>query len=442
MKASILVVDDEVKMGVLVAGTLEDEGYEVTRTERGDHAVSLLNKSHFDVVVTDLKMSPVGGLVVLQEAKKANAETIVILMTAHASVETAVSAMKAGAADYLAKPFSLDELVMLVRRQLETRRLADEVAVLKTDLERYVAKDIMGKSQGLQDVLNMVNRVAPTDASVLISGESGTGKELVARAIHAASPRQGGPFVAINCAALPEALLESELFGHEKGSFTGAVARKRGRFELAHEGTIFLDEVGEIAPGIQAKLLRVLEDHAFTRVGGVSVLTVDVRVVAATNRDLAALMKLGTFREDLYFRLNVFPIHIPPLRERIDDIIELAEHFLRTQGSTAKLSADARTALLGYSWPGNVRELRNVLERAVILTDGDIITEQHLQLLAREKESGKAPIQADGGMIEVEKQMITKALEQAGGNKAEAARILKITRRMLYSRMKKHGLPV
>jgi two-component system NtrC family response regulator len=441
MKARILVVDDEVKMGVLLAGTLEDEGYDVMRTERGDQAVSLLKKHQFDLVITDLKMSPVGGLTVLQEAKKAQPECIVILMTAHASVETAVSAMKAGAADYLAKPFSLDEMVMLVKRQLESRRLADQVQVLKTDLARYVAKDMVGQSHSLRDVLDMVSRVAPTDASVLITGESGTGKELVARAIHAASQRSEGPFVAINCAAIPETLLESELFGHEKGAFTGAVARKRGRFELAHGGTIFLDEVGEIAPGIQAKLLRALEEHSFTRVGGVTVQSVDVRMLAATNRDLVARMHEGTFREDLFFRLNVFPIHIPPLRERGEDILLLASHFLAGQGSSAVLSPDARQALLDYDWPGNVRELRNVLERAVILSNGNTITAADLHLLSRPK-SGKAFVQTSNGMVEVEKQMIQDALDRAGGNKAEAARLLKITRRMLYSRMKKHGLPV
>jgi len=440
MSGHILVVDDEVKMGVLVAGTLEDEGYEVTRTDKGERAISLLKKKHFDVVISDLKMSPVGGLTVLQEAKKVSADTIVILMTAHASVDTAVSAMKAGAADYLAKPFSLDELVMLVRRQLESRRLQNQVHVLQRDLERYVPSDIIGQSPSLQNVLTMVNKVAHTDASVLVTGESGTGKELVARAIHAASPRSKGPFVAINCAALPETLLESELFGHEKGSFTGASQRKRGRFELADGGTIFLDEVGEIAIGIQAKLLRALEEHSFTRVGGTVVLSVDVRVVAATNRDLLAAMKDGLFREDLFFRLNVFPIHVPPLRLRGDDIVSLAEHFLASLGAGVKLSKSAAQALLQYEWPGNVRELRNVLERAVILAEGDTISASDLHLLSSTSQLQEEPISSSEGIAEVEKQMILKALEEAGGNKAEAARLLKITRRMLYSRMKKHGL--
>jgi two-component system NtrC family response regulator len=440
MSSHILVVDDEVKMGVLVAGTLEDEGFEVTRTDKGESAISLLKKKHFDVIITDLKMSPVGGLTVLQEAKKANADTIVILMTAHASVDTAVSAMKAGAADYLAKPFSLDEMVMLVKRQLESRRLQNQVQALQSELERYVPRDIIGASPSLQNVLTMVSKVAHTDASVLITGESGTGKELVARAIHAASARSKGAFVAINCAALPETLLESELFGHEKGSFTGANQRKRGRFELADGGTIFLDEVGEIATGIQAKLLRALEEHSFNRVGGTTVLSVDTRVVAATNRDLLAAMKDGRFREDLFFRLNVFPIHVPPLRDRGNDIVTLAGHFLKSLGAQAQLSADAEQALLRYEWPGNVRELRNVLERAVILADGDTIAAGDLHLLSMTGESRKEPIPSNEGIAEVEKQMILKALEDAGDNKAEAARLLKITRRMLYSRMKKHGM--
>ena len=441
MIARILVVDDEVKMGVLLASTLEDEGYEVTRTERGDHAVSLLRKSQFDLVITDLKMSPVGGLSVLQEARRANPECVVLLMTAHDSVETAVSAMKAGAADYLAKPFSLDEMVMLVRRQLEARRLADQVQVLKTDLARFVATDIVGKSGSFQEVLDNVSRAAQTDASVLITGESGTGKELVARAIHAASPRRDGPFVAIDCAALPETLLELELFGHEKGAVAGAEEPRRGRLELAHGGTIFLDEVGEIAQSLQAKLLRVLEEQAFTRVGGTLVHFVDVREVAATKRDLIARVHERTFRKDLFSHLNTFPIHVPPLRERGDDCIELAEHFLRGLGSNASLSPDARRALQSYDWPGNVRELRNVLECVVMRGTGDAITAADLNLPPR-GQTPKPALQVSDGMVGVEKHLIVTALDQAGGNKTEAARILKISRRMLYSRMKKHGLPV
>ena len=436
----ILVVDDEVKMGILVASTLEDEGYDVTRTDAGEKAVSLLSKQNFDVVVTDLKMPSVGGLAVLQEARKKNPEVIVILMTAHASVETAVEAMKAGAADYLTKPFSLDELTLLVKRQLESRRLVARVEALEDDLARYVAREMIGESAAIRDVVRMIGKVARTDASVLITGESGTGKELVARAVHAAGRRNQGPFVAINCAALPEALLESELFGHEKGAFTGAVQRKRGRFEVADGGSIFLDEVGDIAPAIQAKLLRALEEHSFPRVGGTVPISIDVRMIAATNRDLLADMKEGRFREDLFFRLNVFPIHVPPLRERGDDILLLADHILARLQPRIHLTEAARLALRRYGWPGNVRELRNVLERAVILADDARIDVEHLHLLPWEGDEAEEPITTGEGIAAVEKQMILKAIEDAGGNKTEAARLLRITRRMLYSRMKKHGI--
>ena len=436
----ILVGDDEVTMGILVASTLEDEGYDVTRTDAGEKAVSLLSKQNFDVVVTDLKMPSVGGLAVLQEARKKNPEVIVILMTAHASVETAVEAMKAGAADYLTKPFSLDELTLLVKRQLESRRLVARVEALEDDLARYVAREMIGESAAIRDVVRMIGKVARTDASVLITGESGTGKELVARAVHAAGRRNQGPFVAINCAALPEALLESELFGHEKGAFTGAVQRKRGRFEVADGGSIFLDEVGDIAPAIQAKLLRALEEHSFPRVGGTVPISIDVRMIAATNRDLLADMKEGRFREDLFFRLNVFPIHVPPLRERGDDILLLADHILARLQPRIHLTEAARLALRRYGWPGNVRELRNVLERAVILADDARIDVEHLHLLPWEGDEAEEPITTGEGIAAVEKQMILKAIEDAGGNKTEAARLLRITRRMLYSRMKKHGI--
>jgi two-component system NtrC family response regulator len=435
------VVDDEVKMGVLTAGALEDAGHQVTRTDKGERALSLLAKQKFDIVITDLKMSPINGLTVLKEAKERNPDTEVILMTAYATAETAVQAMKAGAADYLIKPFSLDELVMLVERQLVKKRLSDQVEVLSNDLARFVPGEIIGTSAAIRDVLSMIGRVAKTDAGVLITGESGTGKELVARAIHARSPRGAGPFVAINCAALPDTLLESELFGHERGAFTGAVQRKRGRFELAEAGTLFLDEVGEIPLAIQVKLLRALEERSFIRVGGTTPIAVNARLVAATNRDLLAGMHNGKFREDLFFRLNVFPIHVPPLRERRTDIPLLAEHFLTRHASQLSLSPRAQAALSDYEWPGNVRELRNVLERAVILTDGGTIEPEHLHLLpGRETRVRSHGEQA--GMAGVEKQMILDALKLAGGNKTEAARELRITRRMLYSRMKKHGLEI
>jgi len=440
--AKILVVDDEVKMGVLVAGALEDASHEVVRTDKGERALSLISKQHFDLVITDLKMSPVSGLAILKETREKSPETDVILMTAYATAETAVQAMKAGAADYLIKPFSLDELTILVERLVNQRKLTDRVEVLSSDLKRYASGEILGQSAPIAEVLKMIERVARTEAAVLITGESGSGKELVARAIHATSPRREGPFVAINCAALPETLLESELFGHEKGAFTGAAQRKRGHFELAGSGTLFLDEVGEIPTSIQVKLLRVLEEHAFVRVGGTASISVDVRLVAATNRDLLSEMRAGRFREDLFFRLNVFPIHVPPLRERGEDILLLAEHFLSRNAPHLKLGERARRALLNYRWPGNVRELRNVLERAAILTDGPTIEERHLHLLPGQEIPEEDADAGNAGIADVERQMILRALKETGGNKTEAAKALKITRRMLYSRMRKHGIEI
>jgi DNA-binding NtrC family response regulator len=449
--AQILVVDDEKKMGILIEGTLKDAGYSVKTVISGEEAVKLLKKNTYDVVITDLKMEPVDGQVVLKKAKELNESTEVIMMTAYATAKSAVEAMKAGATDYIIKPFALEELKLLVDKIVEKQKLLALNLQLQEDLGKAILDEFVGKSDKIKGVFELVEKVAKTDANVLLLGESGTGKELVARAIHQKSKRKNKPLITVNCAALTETLLESELFGHEKGAFTGAYARKLGRFELADLGTIFLDEIGEISPTIQAKLLRVLEEKKFNRVGGVETIQVDTRVIAATNKNLEQNVKTGRFREDLYFRLNVFPIWIPPLRERREDIPLLVEYFLKKfQYQEKKLPADIMDQLINYHWPGNVRELKNILERAMILSDGKNIEAYHVgikpdllgaEALPTERQEMKSPSETSGlSLEEMEKDMIIEALKRTKGNKTEAAKALHITRRMLYSRMKKYNL--
>jgi DNA-binding NtrC family response regulator len=439
----ILVVDDEPKMTSLVCGTLEDEGHDVTTTVSPAEALSLIDRHSFDIVITDLAMPEISGMEVLEKAL-AHAGTDVILMTAYGTVESAVSAMKMGAADYLLKPFALDELSILVRKLLEKQKTEALAGHYRQELRGDAATEFIGSSPAAEHVRSMLRKVAGTEASVLLTGKSGTGKELAARLIHDLSPRRERPFIAINCAAITETLLESELFGHEKGAFTGAVARKRGRFELADKGTLLLDEIGEMPPGMQSKLLRVLEEQRVIRVGGIDPVEVDVRVVAATNRDLKRAIAGGEFREDLFFRLNVFPIQLPELSERGDDVVELAEYLLRRQNFAHNELADSVKGLLrAYEWPGNVRELRNVLERAVILSEGEPLSPAEFSLpvdnapLDNQADPGR---QAGDGLEEAERRLILEALEQAGGNKTEAAKQLKISRRRLYSRMRVHGI--
>jgi two-component system response regulator AtoC len=449
--AQILVVDDEKKMGILIEGTLKDAGYLPKTVTSGEEAIKLLKKNTYEVVITDLKMEPVDGMEVLKEAKKLNPTTEVIMMTAYATAQSAVEAMKAGATDYIIKPFALDELKLLVDKIVEKQKLVALNLQLQEDLGKAVLDEFVGKSDKMKGVFDLIEKVAKTDANVLLLGESGTGKELVARAIHSKSKRKEKPLITVNCAALTETLLESELFGHEKGAFTGAHARKLGRFELADSGTIFLDEIGEISSTIQAKLLRVLEEKKFNRVGGVETIQVDTRLIAATNRNLEENVKAGKFREDLYFRLNVFPIWIPPLRERREDIPLLVDYFLtkyRYQGK--KLPSDLLNQLTGYDWPGNVRELKNILERAMILSDGKDIETQHVGIKPGgplvqavpgvTPDSSEASEKSPFNLEEMEKNMIVEVLKNTRGNKTEAAKALHITRRMLYSRMKKYDL--
>jgi len=440
--AHILVVDDEPKMTSLVCGQLEDAGHQVATTTSPAEALELIKKHSFDVVITDLSMPEISGMDVL-DAALAKGGCDVVMMTAYGTAETAVEAMKKGAADYILKPFSLDELEMTVAGLVKKRKNQDLAEHFQV-AEAGGFGDFIGSSAAAEQAKALLTKVAATDTTVLLTGRSGTGKELAARLIHDRSNRSERPFIAINCAALPENLLESELFGHEKGSFTGATAQKRGRFELADGGTLFLDEIGETSPGMQSKLLRVLEERQFFRVGGVDPVAVDVRVLAATNRNLKEEISSGQFREDLFYRLNVFPVRMPDLAERRPDIVPLAQHFLvQLNYRHAEMSDDVRQLLESYDWPGNIRELKNVMERATILAGNEPITVEDFSLEVDDEplvDSGAAGMSAAEGLEMAEKAMIMDALERAGGNKTEAAKLLKISRRRLYSRMKVHGI--
>src|SRR5712664_1753308 len=435
--ARVLVVDDEPKLGRLVSEALALDGHAVTRAGGGRAALAELQKDLFDIVVTDLRMADVDGLGVLQAARGRTPPAEVILMTAHASAESAVAAMKAGAADYLVKPFAIDEL------RLRVQRLSDQRAVeRKADrLVERLTPGLVAESAAMKEVLAAVRRVAATDASVLLLGETGTGKNQLARLIHYSSKRAAAPLVEVHCAALPEALLESELFGHEKGAFTGAHERRIGHLAAADTGTLFLDEIGEVTPATQVKLLRFLQEREFVPVGSTQTRKVDVRVVAATNRDLDDAVKAGTFREDFYYRLNVFAIHLPPLRDRREDILPLADRFTASRGvPPSRLSPAARDRLRDHAWPGNVREMENALERALILAGDDEIGAEHFGRLGRASERSEMRGQRASDVLregfnldDFERELIDAAIERAGGNKAAAARLLGITRRRLYS---------
>src|SRR6516225_7379717 len=371
---SILVVEDEAKMRRLLELNLGEEGYTVLIASDAEAGLNIIRQERISLVLTDLKLPGMDGLEFLQMVKRTNATIPVVVMTAYGTVETAVEAMKAGAADYVLKPFSLEEIQLVIRKELDVHRLREENLSLREALgRRYEFKNIVGRSPKMQEVLSIVERVAPTNSTVLLGGESGVGKDLIARAMHQHSRRSSGPFVKINCTAIPENLLESELFGYERGAFTGAVNPKPGKFELADKGTIFLDEIGDVPSAIQVKLLRVLQEREFEHLGGTKTLKVDVRLVAATNRDLRAALEQGTFREDLYYRLNVVPIDIPPLRERREDIPDLANHFLArfardNEKEIEGIAPAAIKALMDYHWPGNVRQLENTIERSVALS--------------------------------------------------------------------------
>ncbi|MEW5763010.1 MAG: sigma-54 dependent transcriptional regulator [Bacillota bacterium] len=445
MVAQILVIDDEEEMRWALTKALAQEGYGVVGAGTARQGLEILRTKAPALVLLDLKLPDMDGLDVLRLVKESYPGLPVIMITGYGTIETAVQALKRGAAGYITKPFDLHELKLVVRRVLEINQLHSELDFLRSELTRNY-QDLVGCSRAVLELRELIRRVAPTDATVLITGESGTGKEVVAVAIHRLSPRGQGPFVPVNCAAVPEHLLESELFGHEKGAFTGAIKRHIGRFELAHRGTIFLDEVTEMSPVMQAKLLRVLQDKTFTRVGGTQTLHVDMRVIAATNRPVEDAVAEGHFREDLYYRLNVVRIHIPPLRERREDVPLLVRHFLqrfRPCYQSAGISPEALELLCRYRWPGNVRELQNVIERALILCQGEEIRPHHLP---RELQEGLPAAQSlpvpgeDLSLEQVEKLLIQRALVKTGGNRSRAARLLGISRSALLYRMQKYGL--
>jgi len=450
-KPAILIVEDEAKMRRLLELQLGDEGFVAQSAPDAEIGLQMLSKQPYDLVVSDFKLPGMNGLEFLQAVKRTDANVPVIIMTAYGTVESAVEAMKAGASDYVLKPFSLAELVLVIRKELDATKLREENRSLREALgQKYKYDNLIAQSEKMQAVLQLVERVAPTNATVLIGGESGVGKDLIARAIHQHSHRATGPFIKINSTAIPENLLESELFGYEKGAFTGATTSKPGKFELADKGTLFLDEIGDVPPATQVKLLRVLQEREFERLGGTRTLTVDVRLIAATNRDLRAALEEGTFREDLYYRLNVVAINIPPLREHKEDIPALAEFFLRKytremqKPVEQKITPSAMRALVEFHWPGNVRELENVIQRAVTLSTGPTIDVADIQIEApaARAASGDSNHLLPPGMTldQWEEEAIREALRRANGNKSQAARALGLSRNALRYRLSKMGV--
>lgn len=451
----ILIVEDKESMAQMLRETLELAGYEIMIAKDGGEGIKRVRDSKVDLVLTDLKLPKKDGIEVLKASKEENPLIPVIVMTAFGSVEIAVSAMKLGAYDFITKPLDTDYLQLLIDRALGNRRLVTENILLKDALShRAGIPDIIGKSPVMIEVAENIRKVSSTKTTVLLLGESGTGKELFARAIHDLSPRRDRPFVTINCAAIPKELLESELFGHEKGAFTGAVEKKPGKFELADRGTVFLDEIGEMDLILQAKVLRALQEGEIDRVGGTNPVKVDIRILAASNRDLEAAVKEHSFREDLFYRLSVFPITVPPLRERKDDIQVLAEHFIEACSAEMniprkRVNQNVMDILKSYHWKGNVRELENVIERAMILCEGDTITEEHLRLVpATSPESMLMNIPMEGTLEEAahtalhaaETLRIRKALEGTHGNKTRAAEILKVSYKTLLTKIKDYGI--
>jgi two-component system NtrC family response regulator len=443
----ILVVDDEATQRELVCGYLKKQGFEVLAASSAERALELFRQEPVELILTDQRMPNLSGLELLKAAQAINPETNVIMMTAYGNIETAVEAMKAGAADYLTKPLHLEELLQKIQRIRERCRLYEENRELREELkERHRIEGIIGESGQMLEVISLVQRIAPSEATVLIRGESGTGKELIAKAIHYASRRAARPLVRVNCAALPENLLESELFGHEKGAFTGAVAARKGRFELADGGTLFLDEIGDLPLHLQAKLLRVLQEREFERVGSSQTVKVNVRVLSATNRALETMIKSGQFREELYYRLNVVTLLLPPLRERRQDLPALMEHFLKhfaakNSKTIRGFSQEARQALLRYDYPGNVREIENLIERAVVLTRDDVVGRGDLPLTLEEtEERTEQETQLTAAVEGLERRMIKDALARSGGVQTRAAEHLGITERALRYKLKKYGL--
>ena len=450
MTAKILVVDDDASHRTMLKAVLSAEGYQVHEADDGDAACLAVEKMVFDLVLMDLRMKRMHGDAAQKKMHEISPGTPVVIMTAYGSVRSAVKALKAGAHDYLTKPIDVDELKILVGKALRHRQLEEENINLKARLDaRFDFGDIIGRSPSMRELFETLSLVAPSDATILIQGESGTGKELVANASHHNSPRKDHPFVKVNCAALPETLLENELFGHEKGAFTGATGPKKGRFQLADRGTLFLDEIAEMAPATQAKILRVLQEREFEPVGGTRTVQVDTRIISASNRTLEDEIAAGRFREDLYYRINVVMIKVPPLRNRSADIPLLADYFLRqyAEKNHRRLKGfhpGAMDLLLRHAWPGNVRELENVIERAVIMARGDMVGPEHFPSTLQDPDAGESPrepVLASGRSLkEVEKEMILKTLEDMGGNRTRTAETLGISRRTLQLKLKGYGI--
>lgn len=455
--ATILVVDDERLIRWSLEQQLQREGYAVHSVETGAEALQRMQADPPDLVLLDVRLPDADGVELLGRLRAADPECLVVMMTAHGGVDSAVRAMKLGAHDYVSKPFDVEELKLTIRKALETRALRRDVDRFQVEAAHGSAlDDLIGVSRAMTDLRVLVARIAQSDATtVLLQGESGTGKDLVARVIHFVSQRARAPFVAVNCVALPEQLLESELLGHERGAFTDARAQKKGLFEQADGGTVYLDEIGDMRPDLQGKLLRLIEEKVFRRIGGVRDIKADVRIIAATNRDLAAALETGQFRKDLYYRLKVFPVWLSPLRERPEDVLLLARHFVQRLSREMRrppieLDPEVQARLLRYGWPGNVRELRNVLERAVILASGDVLTVEHLPPELEESPGGRADATTRPGAVslpaeglrleEVERDLVRQALESTGRNQVRAARLLGISRDALRNRMKKFGM--
>jgi two-component system, NtrC family, response regulator AtoC len=453
---TILVADDDASIRSLLKQLLADEGFAVHEASTGIEVVDKVKESSPDLVIMDVRMPELDGIEALARLKSTNPKTAVLIMTAFGSSNAAIRAMELGAFDYITKPFELDKISHSVKRVLDYQDLTAEVEVLRDEISTLVQTErIVGNSPAMQEVYKTIGKVAKADATVLITGESGTGKELVAEALHFNSNRRSGPMVKVSCAALPETLLEAELFGHEKGSFTGAMTQRRGRFEMADKGTIFLDEIGEMTVPTQTKLLRVLQERKIERIGSNLPIKVDIRIIVATNKDLQKQVEQQKFRDDLYYRLNVINIHMPPLRDRKEDIPSLVEHFLAKHrysatAQPAAISEEAIRRLMEYNWPGNVRELENVIERAVVLSRGQIITSRELPFGdhdAVEGEEGEGEADAKGdssffkkSVAQFEKDLIMKALRDANGNRSKAAEMLGIYRRLLYAKIKEYGL--
>jgi len=449
-KSRILVVEDEKNLREVLRILLEGEGYQVDLAGDGAEGLGLLERDVFDLIITDIKMPGADGFQILRKSQEVTPEPLVIMTTAFGTTESAVEAMKLGAYDYIHKPFKIDEIRLVVRRALEKRKLRGEVSALPEELEtKYRLENIVHKSQKMEELVSALHKVAQSNASALITGESGTGKDLVARLLHDLSRRKKNNFISVNCAAFPEGLLESELFGHVRGAFTGAVENKPGLFEVANGGTLFLDEIGEMPLNLQAKLLRVLESGVLRRVGGTSDITFDVRIVAATNKDLTEQVTATRFREDLFYRLNVIHLHIPPLRERKEDIPLLIDHFLKKFVAAKKIAPRAMNLLIDYPWKGNVRELENVIERILLMTaDKEVITAEDLprDLASASPEKGAVPVLTEGGidletlLEEMEKRYLLEALAMAKGVKTDAAKLLKLSFRSFRHRLQKYDI--